>query len=310
MSPSSERSGGLNYISTSLLVIKLTRLLLSTLMSASVSTSAFLRLPSSIRLRVYAYLLSPGLGDNVTTINYTLSWPHLDNPSNTTFAGSTQIDLCVCPRRGICNEEGQYEPHIYQRYHCYGPKVHLNPSGQGLWLLQTAHGQFNILHPASATELECRPKVAILRTSKQIHNEALPLLYQNRNFLFLTGPCPRGRYQAFATLRWLQGLSSRARENVETLSLLVQPYEEDCLVNNASDSYAKLATYIKECVPGFKCLCLNVCVGDAHQTMNVFECVLQREGTSIVVRKHYGDFQTKTFECRESFLGRFAEAEM
>ncbi|KAH6637422.1 hypothetical protein C7974DRAFT_389490 [Boeremia exigua] len=274
-------------------------------MTAKASGPGFLDLPISIREKIYAYLLLPYLEEDVTTINYTLHWPYLDNPSNTTFAGPTQLDPCTCPRADL-KHEGQ---HIYTRYKCVGPEVQFKSPGEGLWVLQAAHGQFNILRPALDTELNERPSVTILQTSKQIHGEALPYLYHERDFFFVTGPCPRGRYQAYATLQWLKQLSERARANVEILSLLVQPYEEDCSTVDVERSYAELGAYIRDQLPGFKWLCLDVWDPSVYIAASVFLRLFDREGRGIVVRQPWKNGEAEVFVSKEIFLNSFEEVE-
>ena len=80
----------------------------------------------------------------------------------------------------------------------------------------------------------------------------------DEDFFFLTGPCPGGRYQAYATLRWLRQLNSTARANMEILSLLVQTYEEDCNMAGVKSAYAELAEYVRDQLPVFKWPCLSV----------------------------------------------------
>ncbi|KAF2629953.1 hypothetical protein BU25DRAFT_446801 [Macroventuria anomochaeta] len=278
-------------------------------MSAKVSTSRFLDLPTSIREKIYAYLLLPHPEEDVTTINYTLNWLYLDKPSNTTFAGSTQIDLCSCPREDIHYDDSPHDSHIYTRYKCIGPDIHFTSPRNGLWVLQTAHGQFNILRPASADELKLRPTSAILQVSKQIYSEALPFLYRDRDFFFLTGPCPRGRYQAYATLQWLGRLSERARANVEILTLLVQTYEEDCNVADVEGAYVELAEYIVDSLPGFKWLCIDVWDEKVYGAASVFSTLFEEERMGVVARKRWQGFEAEVFVSKESFLGSFEEEE-
>jgi len=295
-------------------------------MTAKTSHVGFLDLPISIRERIYAYLLLPHLEEDVTTINYTLEWPHLENPSNTTFAGSTQINLCTCPCN-ITNEEAgedtsdstedfqedvddpkdQHKLHVYTRHRCLGPEVRFKAPREGLWVLDAAHGQFNILCPATNDELADRPSAALLRSCRQVHDEALPFLYRDRDFFFLTGPCPRGRYQAYATLRWLQQLSSEARANVEIFSLLVQPYEEDCNIAEVEEAFAELGAYVRHHLPRFKWLCLDVWDQDVYQVANVFAGLFDKQGTGIVVRQPQRGDEVEVFITRASFLDSFDE---
>ena len=127
-------------------------------MTVKTSHVGFLDLPISIREKIYAYLLLPHLEEDVTTINYTLEWPHLENPSNTTFVGLTQIDFCTYPC-AITNEEAgedasdstegiqedgnhpkdQHGPHVYMRHRCLGPEGRFKAPREGFWVLEAAH---------------------------------------------------------------------------------------------------------------------------------------------------------------------------
>jgi hypothetical protein len=172
-------------------------------------------------------------------------------------------------------------------------------------VLHEALGKFNILRPATTAEIKCRPSSTILRVCKQIHNEACPFLYRGRNFIFLTGPCPRGRYQAYATLQWLKQLGSIARANVESLSLLLQPYEEDCNTKNVEKSYVELGAYICEQLPRFKWLYLEICNENMHHTASVFSQLLERKGFGIVVRSRLRDGEFGVIASKERFLDSF-----
>ncbi|EOA89693.1 uncharacterized protein SETTUDRAFT_79830, partial [Exserohilum turcica Et28A] len=190
------------------------------------------------------------LPDNVTTINYALDWPHLENPSNTTFAGQSQIDICRCPRADLSPQKASEPGHIYTRFRCVGPAVHFKTADDLLWVLDAPRGPLNMLRPATSDEHNRR---------RRIHDAADPAAYQDATFLFLTGPCPRGRYQAYATRTWLQSLSPLARGHVSSLCLLIQPYEEDGSDDATRRAYAHLADYIVHTVPALKALYLYVC---------------------------------------------------
>ena len=233
--------------------------------------------------------------DDTTTINYTLHWPYLENPSNTTFVGHSQIDICRCPRPDL-PPQGDVEPgHIYNRYQCLGPEVQFQSGEQELWVLQEAHGTINMLRPATAEEAERR---------KEIHDNTTPTVYQIHNFILLAGPCPRGRYQAYAMQKWLQGLSTLARRNISSLSLLIQPYEEDCLDKPTQQAYAELAKYISQHLPRFKTLCLHI--GDygwrLRSAVVEFSILFDMEHVKIVVwGKVYGE-ENEECENASAFL--------
>jgi hypothetical protein len=205
---------------------------------------------------------------DVTTINYSLSWPYLENPSNTTFAGPTQIDICRCGSKNT--DLG----HLYTRSRCSLPTVRFASPQEQLWVLQAPLGQVNLLRPANDDEIERRQEIA---------DTATPDAYAGKNFLLLTGPCPRGRYQAYATMQFLRSLSPPARGNVEYLSLLIQPYEEDCSDDQGGRAYVALARYILEQVPGFKTLYLNIWGEETRIGAREFAMLLWREGVTIVI---------------------------
>lgn len=278
---------------------------LQSYMLVRASKCGLLDLPESMRERIYRYLLQPHPEEATTTINYRLDWPHLGDPSNTTFAGLPQLDPCSCPRGDVTRRDSIPQPHFYTRHECSGPRVRFTPQHKDVWVLQEALGQFNILRPATTDELNHRPSSSILQASRQIYEEACPILYRDRNFLFLTGPCPRGRYQAYATLQWLKQLSPTARANVEVLSLLVQPYEEDCDAVNVEESYAELGLFICEQVPRFKWLCLEVWDETVYQAGRGFLRLVEKEGVSVVVRRQWRDDTTEVFASGESFVGSF-----
>ncbi|KAF1920343.1 hypothetical protein BDU57DRAFT_415257, partial [Ampelomyces quisqualis] len=212
-------------------------------------------------------LISPVFQD-VTTINYTLEWPHLENPSNTTFAGSTQIDICRCGQKST--EAG----HIYKRYRCSRPKVKFETLDDGLWVLQAPLGQVNLLRPANDEEKQRR---------REVDHTADAKAYVGKNLLLLTGPCPRGRYQAFATLQFLRSLTPAARQSVEHVSLLIQAYEEDCSDDQCGQAYVELARYILEEVPAFKSLYLHIWSEETRMQAREFAMLLFRQGVSIVI---------------------------
>jgi hypothetical protein len=212
----------------------------------------------------------PAVLETVTTINYTLEWPHLENPSNTTFAGTTQIDICKC---GPNNTD---LGHIYTRYRCSRPKIHFVPAPHAddeLWVLQAPLGPMNLLRPAGAPEIQRRRAL----------DADEPSAYAGKNLLLLTGPCPRGRYQAYATLQFLRSLAPAARQSVEYLSLLIQPYEEDCADDQGGRAYVELARYILDEVPAFKSLYLNIWGEETRAGSREFAMLLWREGVTIVV---------------------------
>ncbi|KAH8727276.1 hypothetical protein GQ44DRAFT_612196 [Phaeosphaeriaceae sp. PMI808] len=224
---------------------------------------------------------------SVTTINYTLEWPHLENPSNTTFAGLIQIDECKC---GPNNTD---LGHLYTRYRCVRPEIRFSPPGDELWVLQAPLGQVNLLRPANDEEHERR---------KEIYKDAKPTAYAGKNFLLLTGPCPRGRYQAYATLQFLKALSPAARQQVEYLSLLIQPYEEDCSDDQGGRAYIELAQYIRDKVPAFKTLCLNIWGEETRVGSREFGMLLLVEGISISISWDWCSAATDEYTDVSAFL--------
>ncbi|KAI4627377.1 uncharacterized protein J4E87_003940 [Alternaria ethzedia] len=233
--------------------------------------------------------------DNVTTINYTLEWPHFENPSNTTFAGQTQIDICRCPRSDLPSQDSREPGHIYTRSKCVGPEVRFKTRKEELWVLQSAHGPVNMLRPATKEEKERR---------NQVHEDAEPTVYERRTFLFLSGPCPRGRYQAFATQKWLESIGPSARQHVTSLSLLVQPYEEDCSAQATQRAFAELAYYILEHLTGFKTLCLNI--WDDEMSLwgaaSEFSILLHRDDVKIIVGCILWSGETREYSNARAFF--------
>ncbi|KAF2121905.1 hypothetical protein BDV96DRAFT_464059, partial [Lophiotrema nucula] len=178
--------------------------------------------------------------ETVTTINYQLHWPYLDRPSNSTFLPH-QLALCRCRR-----QDGE---HIYTRYHCPGPLVTFTKKGRKLWILAQPAEQFNVLRPATHGELQHIPSAGIIRVNKLIYDEAVPILYRQRNFLFLTGPSPRGRYQAYAAQKWLAQRTPLARAQITDVSLICQSFEEDCRDQDALRAYADFSRFILSDLP-------------------------------------------------------------
>jgi hypothetical protein len=232
---------------------------------------------------------------DVTTINYTLDWPHLENPSNTTFVGQTQIDICRCPRPDIPSQNDREPGHIYIRSKCMGPEVRFKTGKEELWVLQSPHGPINMLRPATNEEKDRRD---------QVHEDAEPTVYERRNFLFLTGPCPRGRYQAFATQRWLETIGPSARQHVSCLSLLVQPYEEDSSAQATQRAYSELANYILEHLTGFKTLCLNIWDDEMSlwSAASEFSILLHRDDVKIIVACNWWSGETREYSNARAFF--------
>jgi hypothetical protein len=232
---------------------------------------------------------------DITTINYTLEWPYLENPSNTTFVGETQIDICRCPRPDLPPLTEKEPGHIYTRYKCMSPEVRFKTGEEELWVLQAPHGPINMLRPATQGEKERR---------KEIREGVDPTVYAGRNFLFLTGPCPRGRYQAYATQKWLESLSPSARQHVSCLSLLVQPYEEDCSDEHTRRAYTDLAEYTLHHLPGIKTFCINIWDHEmrTRSAASEFGILLHKDDTEIVVGCGWGRGDTKRYGNARAFL--------
>jgi hypothetical protein len=231
---------------------------------------------------------------DITTINYALAWPYLENPSNTTFVGQTQIDICRCPRSDLPPQDDKEPGHIYTRYTCVGPEVSFKTREEELWVLQAPHGPINMLRPATVEEKERR---------KGIHDNTGPTVYAERNFLFLTGPCPRGRYQAYATQKWLGSLSPPARQHISCLSLIVQPYEEDSSDDQTRRAYADLAEYILHRLPGFKVLCLNIWDDEmrTRSAASEFGILLYKDDVKVVVGCGWWRGETETYASARAF---------
>jgi hypothetical protein len=238
-------------------------------------------LPKEIRQQIYSYLLASSLDSpaSVTTINYTLEWPHLESASSSTFLPYS-LDRCQCQRAR--------EDHIYTRYICDGPIVRFASKKETAWVLYKPGPQFNILRPASSEELQHRPSASILRTSKLIYEEAVSFLYQWRSFLFLSGPSPRGRYQAYATLTWLGQLTKLARAHVNSIALICQNFEEDCRNTDVARSYARLSQFVISELPLFRSL--QVVGWDGNVPLDpLFMLLRKRNETEIVLKETLRD---------------------
>jgi hypothetical protein len=189
---------------------------------------------------------------------------------------------------------------MYTRYTCYGPDIRFKSGKADLWVASERYSrsaQINFLRPATRWELEVRPHGNILSTCKTVYEEAVPILYRGRNFLLLTGPCPRGRYQALATHIFLARLTPLARSHVTTISLLSQSYEEDCSVEDVGPVYAELAAYMAFCLPSFKTLCVTVLDERLKTAVEMLRGVYEKEG--VVICLTMGSGAGTAFECSD-----------
>jgi len=245
-------------------------------------SSALLRLPENIRERILSYLLASDPQEDFTTINYDLEWPHLQNPSSLTFT-YFKADICLCPR-GRSSESGG--EHMYTRYNCEGPRVKVKPKSSPLWILERPNGPLTILRPATQTELARRPAANIARVNKQLYHESIPLLYRGRRFRFLTAPCPRGRYQAYATETILSRMGDIVLSHITHLSLICQDYEEDWHWKDAMGSYTSFCNFILKKLPSFQTLHLLVSSGYPSTLIHQFSTLFQRENVQIVVQMY------------------------
>jgi hypothetical protein len=266
--------------------------------------ASFFDFPAPVRQKIYAHLLAPHADENETVINYALRWNWLDNPSNTTFGGVPQIDLCRCPRQKPRTKNIKTEDHMYTRYKCYGPEVKFNSGREDLWVPSQAYAnskQINFLQPARAEDLNRRPNANILSTSRRIYQEALPTLYRGRNFLFITGPCPRGRYQAYATQRFFAGLSTFARAHLTAFSLTVLPHEEDCRAEDVPRAYEDLAVWIQRNLPSIQTLGISLWHPRMASAPQAFEHLFQNNGFRIELDRRQEDGWVEEIEDVESF---------
>jgi hypothetical protein len=266
--------------------------------------ASFFDFPAPVRQRIYAHLLAPHTDENKTVINYALKWNWLENPSNTTFGGVPQIDLCRCPRQKTRTKNIKTEDHMYTRYECYGPEVKFKSGREDLWVPSQAYAnsrQINFLRPARDEELSRRPNASILSTSRRIYQEALPILYRGRNFLFITGPCPRGRYQAYATQRFFAGLSMFTRAHIVAFSLNILPHEEDCMVEDVPRAYGDLAVWVQRNLPSLHTLGINLWHPRVANAPQAFERLFQNNGFKIELDRGQEDGWTEEIEDVESF---------
>ena len=160
-------------------------------------------------------------------------------------------------------------------------------------MLQRPLGQINLLRPANEDELQRRI---------DIEGAVEPSVFAAKNLLLLSGPCPRGRYQAYATQRFLQSLHVSRRHHIESLSLLIQPYEEDCSDDQGGRAYIDLARYIVEELPAFKTLCLNIWGEESRIGSREFAMVLWKQGVRIVVSWDWWSGETEEYTDVEEFL--------
>jgi hypothetical protein len=233
--------------------------------------------------------------DDITTINYSLEWPHLETPSNTTFAGPIQIDICRCKRTDLPPQKDTEPGHIYTRTKCMGPEVRFKTEQEELWVLDVPHGPINILRPA--TEEEQARRI-------EIHKNSEPIVYRGRKLLFLTGPCPRGRYQAYATRRWLEAMTLDARQHVSCLCLLIQPYEEDSSDEATRIAYAEFAEYLVQHVPWLITLHLYICPDGMkmYDAASEFSVLLRTGNTKLVVVDGRCGSETREYSNASVFL--------
>jgi hypothetical protein len=182
---------------------------------------------------------------------------------------------------------------MYTRYSCSDPVVSFASPEDELWVLQTPLGQINLLRPATNEELQRR---------REVGEGAKPSVYAGKNFLLLSGPCPRGRYQAHATLQYLRSLSSDARQHVENLTMLIQPYEEDCRDDQGGRAYAALARYIIAELPAFKSLHLNIWGETTRTASHEFVILLRGEGISIKLNWDWWGDGVEEYTGADAFL--------
>ncbi len=168
-------------------------------------------------------------------------------------------------------------------------------ANDGLWVLKSPHGPINMLQPAGKEDLERR---------REIHEGAEPTAYAGKNIILLTGPCPRGRYQAYATLHYLKFLKPEVRKNLEYISLLIQPYEEDWTDKSAKKSYDELAEYILHNLPSFKALHLNVWDDEERlrDAASAFSILLHKNDIEIVVGWSWCGGDAQRYSSARTFL--------
>lgn len=105
-------------------------------------------------------------------------------------------------------------------------------------------------------------------------------------------------------MQFLKALSSEARENVECIRLLVQPYEEDCSDDNCVRAYTEFAEYILHHLPGFRKLCLNIWDDEMRlqRAASEFSILLHREGVKIVVGCSWWKGEVQEYTSVRTFL--------
>ena len=87
----------------------------------------------------------------------------------------------------------------------------------------------------------------------------------------------------------------------------MQPYEEDCNITEVEGAYVELGAYVRDHLPRFKWLCLDVWDQEVYKAAIAFRRLFDKQGTGIVVRQpHRGD-EIELFVTRDSFLGSFED---
>jgi hypothetical protein len=106
-------------------------------------------------------------------------------------------------------------------------------------------------------------------------------------------------------MRWFVLLNPQARENITAVSLLLQPYEEDCLTAGVEASYTELAVYMRNCMPGLEVLYLDVSDKEIYRAASAFFLLFERKGMKIEVRRRFQASEVEEFYCKEVFMKSF-----
>lgn len=104
-------------------------------------------------------------------------------------------------------------------------------------------------------------------------------------FQFVSGPCPRGRYAAYAASTFFARLSPRARRCVTGLEVLVVPHEEDWNAEDVPRAYGELAAWVGRDLQGFEMLRVVLFDEKLAEAVGAFEGLFEKKGVKVCVQR-------------------------